>query len=162
VANAYREDLAYIHDAGFGFFARNASLVLLESLRRKAVTTGVIVELGCGSGIMTEAVSTAGYDVLGFDLSEAMISLARKRAPKAQFRQESFLDAELPPCIAVTAIGEVLNFLFDHRNTMRRLRKLVRRAYAALGSGGLFLLDVAGPGRVPRAGRHKHHAEGDD
>ena len=31
---AYRDDLAYIHDAGFGGFARAAGPVLVDALRR--------------------------------------------------------------------------------------------------------------------------------
>jgi hypothetical protein len=33
MTDAYREDLAYIHDVGFGHLAKNAAPVLLEALR---------------------------------------------------------------------------------------------------------------------------------
>ena len=57
MADNYREDLAYIHDAGFGALARSAAPVLLEDLRRRGVDGGLVIDLGCGSGILSEAVS---------------------------------------------------------------------------------------------------------
>jgi SAM-dependent methyltransferase len=162
MADAYRKDLAYIHDAGFGDFARNAAPVLLDALRHRGVQEGLVIDLGCGSGILSEAVSDAGYDVLGIDISRAMIDLARALVPGGQFRVESLLDAELPPCVAVAAVGECVNFLFDDRHTKTTLAKLFRRIHAALAPGGLFLFDVVVPGRVRGGGPRKLFFERED
>jgi SAM-dependent methyltransferase len=158
----YRNDLAYIHDDGFGGIAASAAPVLLDSLQRAGLTSGLVIDLGCGSGILSEAVSAAGYDVLGIDLSRAMLRLARQRVPKGQFRQASFLTADLPSCVAVAAIGEIFNYLFDDGNTEEALSGLFRRVYAALRPGGSFLLDLAGPGRVRGTGPQNRFWEGED
>jgi len=121
-----------------------------------------VVELGCGSGTSSEAIVAAGYDVLGFDISEDMLALARRRVPRGEFRVESFLTAELPSCVAVTAIGEPFNYLFDPQNSKGALVKVFRRIYDALQPGGVLLFDVAGPGRVPRAGPQRSWWEGED
>jgi SAM-dependent methyltransferase len=162
MADAYREDLAYIHDAGFGSFARSAAPILLRALRRAGAERGLVIDLGCGSGILAAEIAAAGYDVLGFDLSGAMIALARRRVPQARFREQSLWAADLPPCVAVTAIGECFNFLFDRGNTDQALAKLLRRIHDALCPGGLLLFDVAEPGRVPGPGTRKDYREGDD
>jgi SAM-dependent methyltransferase len=159
--DAYRTDLAYIHDAGHGWFAEAAANVLLNLLRGRR-RRGLIVELGCGSGIMTERLSQAGHSVLGIDISPAMIAIARQRAPKAAFKVGSFLDLEIPPCMAVTSIGECFNYLFDESNSRRALAGLFRRSHAALEPRGLLLFDVAGPGRVPPPGTRMHFREGED
>src|SRR5262245_36113658 len=106
---AYREDLAYIHDAGFGRFARGAAELLLEELPRQGFERGLVVDVGCGSGILGEALAARGFEVLGIDLSAALIELARKRVPSGMFRVESLLTAQLPPCIAVAAVGQCVN-----------------------------------------------------
>jgi SAM-dependent methyltransferase len=160
-ADAYRNDLAFIHDAGFGMFAEAAARTLLPLLRKIGRRDGLVVELGCGSGIQAGAVTRAGYDVLGFDISQAMVDLARKRVPAAEFRCASFLDVELPPCIAVTAVGEIFNYLFDRRNSLATLKNLFRRVYAALEPGGVFLFDVALVGRVPGGHRRSYVATDD-
>lgn len=145
--DAYQADLAYIHDVGYGDFARAAAPGVLDLLRRHGVPNGLVVDLGCGSGIWAKELCAAGYRVLGIDLSRAMVAIARRRVPKAEFRVGSFLDATLPPCDAVTSLGECLNYLFDPNNGLAALRRLFRRVHASLRSGGLFVFDVAEPGR---------------
>jgi len=139
----YADELARIHDEGFGGFARAAAGEALTRLQG----SGLVVELGCGSGISTEILSDAGYDVLGIDISPAMLAIARSRAPRAQFRAGSVWDVELPRCAAVTAFGEVLNYAADERAGAARLPDLFARIFQALAPPGLFLFDVATPGR---------------
>jgi len=144
---AYREDLAYIHDVGFGAFTRAASRELLTLLRRRGIHCGLIVDLGCGSGIWTRSLVDAGYEVCGVDFSPAMIRLARRRVPEGRFHHGSFLSVPLPECQAVTALGECFNYLFDDTNGLSRLSKLFARIYRSMQPGGLLIFDVAVPGR---------------
>src|SRR5262249_57706897 len=103
MADAYREDLAYIHDAGFGGYARSAAAVLLRALRQAGAERGLVIDLGCGSGILAAEIAAAGYDVLGFDISSAMVALARRHVPQAHFPVQSLWAAYLPPSLAVPA-----------------------------------------------------------
>jgi SAM-dependent methyltransferase len=148
MSHAYREDLSWIHDLGFGDLARNAAELLLQSLAADGVGEGLVVDLGCGTGILAEAVANAGYDVLGVDISPTMIEMARRRVPEARFLCEPLLTAELPPAIAVAAVGECFNYRFDENTSRDQLRSLFQRIRAALAPGGLLLFDAAGPGRV--------------
>jgi len=147
----YGDDLAFIHDAGFSGFARSAAPGLLGLMKRAGVAGGRVVDLGCGSGIWAAALCRGGYEVLGIDLSPAMIRLARRNAPEARYRVGSLLTTPIPPCDAVTSLGECFNYLFDRRNDRRGLMRLFGRVHAALRPGGLFIFDVAEPGRA--AGR---------
>jgi SAM-dependent methyltransferase len=158
----YREDLAYIHDAGFGGMARAAAPILIESLRRRGFERGLVVDLGCGSGILSEMIVEAGYEVLGIDLSPAMIVLARARVPGGTFRVESLLTAKLPSCIAVAAVGECFNYAFDPRLSRAALASQFRQIHHSLKRGGLFLFDVAEPGRVPRGAAYRVFVEAPD
>jgi SAM-dependent methyltransferase len=162
MTDAYREDLAYIHDVGFGHLAKNAAPVLLEALRQSGTDHGLVIDLGCGSGLLAKELSAGGYDVLGIDVSGAMLDIARKRVPTARFRQESILKTQLPPCVAVAAIGECFNYLFDEDNTEQGLYELFGRIHRALHPGGLLLFDAAEPGRVPGPGAQLAHTEGED
>lgn len=156
IPEAYKDDLAHIHDAGFGDFARNSAPGLLEILRQAGITTGLVIDLGCGSGIWAEQLVNAGYEVLGFDISAAMIEIARKRVPQGDFRVESLLRAGLPKCRAITSLGECFNYLFDKGGNIHSLSRLFRRIYRVLEPGGLLIFDIAQPGRGkgPRQ-RHK-------
>ena len=161
MSDAYRTDLAYIHDAGYGKFAEHAAPVLLRHLQRAGIKSGRVIDLGCGSGILAQRVHAAGFEVVGVDTSPAMIALARKREPGARFTAASFVDLVLPPCVAVAAIGEVLNYCFDPDNSDAAIRRIFRRVFNALCPGGLFLFDIAEPGRAPR-GVHQHCRQADD
>jgi SAM-dependent methyltransferase len=151
VSEHYAEDLAAIHDAGFGELARAAAGFLRRELEERGIERGLVLDLGCGSGILAAELSSAGYDVLGLDQSEAFLALARARAPRARFELGSLFAFEPPPCCAVTAVGECFNYLFDERNDGAALEALFRRVHAALQPGGPFVFDVAEPGRVGRA-----------
>ncbi len=146
-SNAYDTDLAYIHDAGFGDFARNAAPGILKIIAQCPDTTRLVVDLGCGSGIWARFLADAGYHAFGVDISAAMIELARQRVPQATFHVGSFVDAAVPRCRSVTALGEVLNYLFDPQNSLATLRQVSQKVFNALISGGVFIFDVAGPGR---------------
>jgi SAM-dependent methyltransferase len=161
VEPGYRGDLALVQDAGFGDFARGAAPGLLSRMAAAGITGGLVVDLGCGSGIWAEMLVGAGFDVLGIDLSEDLLAIARERAPAARFAQASVLDAELPPCAAVTAIGEVLGYAFDPRLGDEAVTALLGRVHDALRPGGLLLFDVAVPGRAGRRPRRTWR-EGED
>jgi SAM-dependent methyltransferase len=158
--DAYKDNLAYIHDVGFGDYARNSARGLLDILRRGGVTTGLVVDLGCGSGIWASELANAGYQILGIDISAAMIDIARARVPEADFNVGSLLRAKLPNCNAVTSLGECFNYLFDKKNSITHLSRLFRRIYAALKPGGLLIFDIAEPGRGK--GPRQKHMEGPD
>jgi SAM-dependent methyltransferase len=130
-------------------------------LRASGIRRGLVVDLGCGSGLWARALVDAGYDVLGVDLSAAMIAIARKRVPEARFVRGSLLERALPRCVAVTAIGECVNYLFDSNNDSRALAGLFARVWSVLEPGGVFVFDVAGPERA-RASATVTHREGHD
>jgi SAM-dependent methyltransferase len=155
----YDTDLAYIHDVGFGSYAEGCSLGLLKALREAGVDDGLVVDLGCGGGIWAKRLAGAGYEVVGIDLSPAMVAVAEQRVPAATFRVGSVWKHSIPDCRAVTALGEVLCYRSADHET-HDLRKLFRRVYKALAPGGLLIFDVAEVGL--ERGRKPTFAEGED
>lgn len=157
----YQEDLAYIHDVGFGAFSNESAPNILEIFSQKGINNGLVIDLGCGSGIWAKALTAAGYQVLGIDLSDAMLDLAKKKAPKADFQQASILRVKLPKCDAVTSIGECLNYQFDQHGKVET-QQLFTRIYEALRPGGIFIFDIAEPGYVIGMNPQKTYSEGKD
>jgi SAM-dependent methyltransferase len=151
----YGEELAYIHEAGFSWFARESATGILALLRRYGVDTGSVVDLGCGNGIWVRQLSFAGYTPIGIDVSEEMIRRARKTVPGATFLCADVRTAAIPPCDAVTAMGEVLSYAAAGN-------RLFRRVYRALRKGGVFVFDVAVGGRRPGGMKKKDFWQGDD
>jgi SAM-dependent methyltransferase len=158
--DAYESDLAYIHDQGFGDFARGSAPGLLNLFRQNGIAAGRVIDLGCGSGIWARILGDSGYQVIGVDISPAMIALARQRNPDAEFHAGSFLQFRMPACRAITALGEVFNYLFDPNNSLRTLRQVCKGAFDALTPKGILVFDLAEPGRCKEL--TQRFAEGED
>lgn len=59
---------------------------LVKQLKTQNIERGQIVDVGCGTGRPACSVlADAGHDVLGIDISEAMLTAARERVPNARF-----------------------------------------------------------------------------
>ncbi|MEW6210942.1 MAG: class I SAM-dependent methyltransferase [Acidobacteriota bacterium] len=158
----YKEDLAFIHDVGFSDFVLKSAPGLLDILARNKIRDGLVVDLGCGSGLWAEQLIFAGYRVLGIDISEEMIRIARRRAPQAEFLVGSLFDIDLPPCGGITSLGECVNYLFDPGSDRRALTELFRRVYGALIPGGVFIFDIAEPGQVREGETVRGFTKGED
>ncbi|MGA9160932.1 MAG: methyltransferase [Actinomycetota bacterium] len=110
----YRPDLALIHHLGFGFHADDCApgvLKLLEPVRER---DGLVLELGCGSGLLTRYLLDAGHRVVATDASPAMMDVARGYVGDAQeIRRLALPDDPIPDADAIVSVGHVLNYLPD-------------------------------------------------
>ena len=158
----YKEDLAFIHDVGFSHYALKSAPGILEILARNQIREGLVVDLGCGSGLWAQELAKAHYHVLGVDISESMIEIARARVPNAEFRVESLFKVDIPPCNAVTSIGECLNYLFDPDSARKTLLQLFHRIHSALTPGGVFIFDIAEPAQVVQGTPTRGFTQGED
>lgn len=138
----YGEDLAYIHDAGFGDLAREAAPWVLRALEEGERPASFVVELGCGSGILLRELTAAGLGACGIDTSEALLERAQRAAPGALLRRDSLWTAEIPSCDAVIAMGEGLNYLPPGNGDAVDLAAVLGRIFRALEPAGILLFDL--------------------
>lgn len=159
----YQDNLAHIHDVGHRDYAQKSIPFIISLLQQHQLYTGLIIDLGCGSGLSAAELIKANYRVLGIDISDSMIAIARSRVPSAEFRVESFLKTNFPPCQAVISVGECLNYRFDSDlHYQKTLMPLFTRIYQSLVPGGVFIFDVAEPGQVAPGEIVKSFSEGED
>jgi SAM-dependent methyltransferase len=135
----YRRDLARIHHLGFGFHADATApgvLALLEPIRERG---GLVVEIGCGSGLLTRYLVEAGHRVIATDASPAMLDLARESMPGAQdIRRLTLPSDPIPKADAIVGVGHALNYLPDEASIDRSLAAIAD----ALRPGGLLEIDL--------------------
>ena len=87
---------------------------------------GRLLDAGCGSGDLLEALRTDGWDVLGVEPSAAAAELARRRHG-LDVVTGRFETADLPPAsFDVVTMTSVLEHLHDPRTALRRARELLR------------------------------------
>ena len=91
-ATYYRQDLALVHHVGFGFHADRVAPGILKLLGPILERNGLVVELGCGSGLLTRYLTEAGHRVIATDASPAMLALAHDTAPNVEAFAELVLE----------------------------------------------------------------------
>jgi len=135
----YREDLARAHHLGFGAHADMCAPGILKFLEPVLAEKGLVLEVGCGSGLLTRHLVDAGHRVIATDASPAMLELARGYVPDAEaIEQLEMPDARLPKADAVVSIGHVLSYLPDEAAVWRGVAAVAQ----ALRPGGLVAFDI--------------------
>lgn len=100
-----------------------------------------VLDLGCGTGLVTAPLLAAGADVVGVDALPEMLAAARRRAPGATLVQGDILDAD----VGGGYDRVVLSFVLHNFDANGRVR-LLRRATAGLTpEGRIGVLDWALP-----------------
>lgn len=87
------EDHYRDHPDGWDFgswYEERKRRVLLAALPRQRY--GSVLELGCATGVLTERLADRSDDVLGVDIAEAPLELARRRVPAARFERGTLPD----------------------------------------------------------------------
>jgi SAM-dependent methyltransferase len=124
---------------GFGFHADMCAPGILRLLERLLDRNGVVLELGCGSGLLTRYLVDAGHRVIATDASPAMLALARETAPGAEdVRVLVMPDDPMPMCDAVVSIGHPVSYLPNEDAVLRALTN----AADALSPGGVYAIDI--------------------
>jgi SAM-dependent methyltransferase len=135
----YRRDLALIHHLGFAFHADDCAPGILKLLEPVRTVGGLVLELGCGSGLLTRHLIDAGHRVIATDASPAMLDLARETAGDAEdLRLLVLPDDPLPEADAIVSVGHVLNYLPDEAAIDRALVAIAK----ALRPGGVIAIDL--------------------
>lgn len=117
-------------------------LFLKERLTEAGIENGLLLELGCGTGTMTQLLEDAGYDMIGVDNSIEMLEEANRKKI-ADNRQILYLlqdmqEFELYGTVrAVISVCDSINYLTEPEALIQCF-KLVNNY---LDPGGLFLFD---------------------
>jgi SAM-dependent methyltransferase len=101
-----------------------------------------VLDVGCGIGRQAVELATRGYEVLGLDLSLAMLSRAsenaQNRGAKLNFLQSDMLEMEFTELFdAAYCVGSTFGFFDDDKNA-----DVIQRLHRALKPGGTLLLEV--------------------
>ena len=115
---------------------------IIETLAQDGIRDGLVLELGCGTGTVTEMLADAGYDMIGIDNSEEMLAEAmEKRAESGHdilYLLQDMQDFELYGTVrAVISVCDSMNYLTDEED----LEYLFALVNNYLDPGGIFIFD---------------------
>ena len=134
---------AYVYDTfmdnvPYGEWARH----IREKLCEHGVTDGIVLDLGCGTGTMTERLAGYGYDMIGVDNSEEMLELAMEKKTESGYDilylLQDMRGFELYGTVrAVVSVCDSFNYITEPDE----LEEVFRLVNNYLDPKGIFLFD---------------------
>ena len=115
---------------------------LQEILQKEGIRDGLVLDLGCGTGSMTEALAARGYDMIGVDNSEEMLEIAMEKRVETGhdilYLQQDMQAFELYGTVrAVISVCDCVNYLTDPEE----LEEVFRLVNNYLDPEGIFIFD---------------------
>lgn len=103
---------------------------------------GLVLDLGCGTGSMTEALAARGYDMIGVDSSSEMLDVAMEKRERSGhdilYLQQDMCGFELYGTVgAVVSVCDCVNYITQEGE----LAEMFRLVNNYLDPGGIFVFD---------------------
>lgn len=116
---------------------------ICQLLEKAGIKSGLLLELGCGTGAMTRRLAGKGYDMIGIDNSADMLSEARELGLISKedilYLCQDMRSFELYGTVAAAfCVCNTINYLLEEEELLE-VFKLVNRY---LDPGGLFIFDM--------------------
>lgn len=115
---------------------------LTELLWKYGVKEGLVLDMGCGTGTMTELLAGEGYDMIGVDSSEEMLEMAMEKRIRSGrdilYLCQDMREFELYGTVrAVVSVCDCMNYILDPED----LEQVFRLVNNYLDPGGVFIFD---------------------
>ena len=119
------------------------SAYLIGLLREYGICDGLVLELGCGTGSMTERLAMAGYDMIGSDLSPDMLEIAMEKKDASGlnilYLLQDMREFELYGTVrAIVSVCDSMNYILEEED----LLQVFRLVNNYLDPGGMFIFDL--------------------
>ena len=122
-----------------------------------------VLDVGCGTGTLSLALTKLGYHVTGLDLSEDMLIVASEKA-KEHGSQIEFIHRDMRELDGLYGFDLIL-IAVDSLNYLENeadVRQTFVGAYSALNSNGLLIFDVHTPYKMTEIFKDYLYVENDD
>lgn len=111
-------------------------------LKEYGVTEGLVADLGCGTGTLTELLVSKGYDMIGIDNSEEMLEIAMEKRYESGsdilYLLQDMREFELYGTVrAIVSICDSINYITEEDE----VREVFRLANNYLDKDGVFIFD---------------------
>lgn len=138
-AEAAFDDIGPAYESAFAGMPLQADSIkwIISQLEQSQIKPAKVLDVGCATGRPVCAdLAAAGHDVLGIDVSSAMLDAARKNVPSAKFEQIDARDFSAPPATfdAITVYYSLIASI-----TQDEIRQCIQKIYDWLKPGGLFV-----------------------
>ncbi len=102
-------------------------------------TESIILDVGCGSGKpIDQFLINNGFKVIGLDISEEQITLAKKNVPQAQFKVQDMMELEENEY----SVEAVVSFYAIFHTPREQHLDLLKKFYSYLKEDGMMLVTM--------------------
>jgi len=107
-----------------------------------AAERNLVLDLGCGTGTMTELLASRGYDMIGVDNAEEMLAIAMGKSEKTGntilYLLQDMRSLDLYSTVGtVISVCDSLNYLLDEEDLFKTFQQVENYLYP----GGIFVFD---------------------
>ena len=130
----------FMDDIPYGEWCEYVAGLLAEY----GIQDGLLLDLGCGTGKLTRRLADRGFDMIGIDLSEEMLEIAREKSDPEQilYLMQDMREFELYGTVrAIVSICDSMNYLMGYEE----LVQVLGLANNSLDPGGIFIFDLNTP-----------------
>lgn len=140
------KNFAFVYDELMDNVDYNMWVKYIEDIIKKENTTVQnILELACGTGNLTIPLAKKGYDIVGIDISQEMLSVAREKSANENidiiFLDQNIVELDFDiynlDCVLCGCDG--FNYILEDDD----LKILFKKIYDLLKNEGLFIFDIS-------------------
>lgn len=114
-----------------------------ELLAAEGIREGILLDLGCGTGSVTELLAQSGFDMIGIDNSEEMLDIAMEKRDESEldilYLLQDMREFELYGTVkGVVSICDSMNYILEDED----LLEVFRLVHNYLDNEGIFIFDM--------------------
>lgn len=103
---------------------------------------GPFLDLGCGTGSSCLFLAEQGYEGVGIDIAQSMLSVGRRKAEEKSLAGVRFINKDITKFSLDTQFACIFSFgAFVHLTDMQQVRNALRRCWEALKPGGALIVE---------------------
>lgn len=115
---------------------------LIQTLQEYGIEDGLLLDLGCGTGSITQLLADAGYDMIGVDNSEEMLEIAMEKKESSGrdilYLLQDMREFELYGTVrGIVSVCDSVNYILDEEE----LTEVFRLVNNYLDPEGIFIFD---------------------
>ncbi|MCI5950718.1 MAG: class I SAM-dependent methyltransferase [Anaerostipes sp.] len=116
---------------------------VISLLKEKGIEEGLLLDLGCGTGNITQRLAKSGYDMIGVDNSAEMLEIAQEKNIEEEsqilYLLQDMREFELYGTVrAVISICDSMNYIIEYED----LTEVFRLVNNYLDPEGYFIFDM--------------------